>query len=143
MERKNEPDGEFHPSMKRPRYATKRGAQWFLHNTRPLEVTKQWSAHPSKAAALSAAQEVIDAADASSWLWIEDGELHTSGHARADWGLSIYEGVEAALQSIASMDPDALKLNAAVIGLVEAGKVPEYRALPKRRRAPKPKPVKS
>lgn len=122
------------------------GMTFFLWNTRPEEIYRQWTSYPTKAAALTAAQAMIDKAGASGWLWIEERQtIHTTpeGLAQAEWGLTLFESLPDALDAIADLDgPEYLQHHAALLA-VEAGKEPSPMAAQRKRRGPKSKPKKS
>lgn len=97
--------------------------QYFLWNTHPMPVTN-WQAFGSREAALSEAQTIIDLLGVGNEIWIEDGNIRVSGHARHDWSLSIYDGIDAALEAIADLDPEYRAAQQTMILRAAAGEAP-------------------
>lgn len=131
-------DDFFHPSMRRSERPNDHSL-CFLRNTRPRDPMDQWTAYPTMAATLEAAQQIIDETDSSSWMWIEDGERLCVLESKAtEWRLQIFPTSKAAIEAIAGLPPDYALVQ---IGAITQAMLPEdERPKKKKKRKPKPTP---
>lgn len=120
------------------------GLSFFLWNTRPEDIYRQWTGYATKPAALNAAQTMIDKAEASAWMWIVAGEgIHVTpeGEEGAEWGLTLFESLHEAFDAIAGTDAPEYAQHHAALLAVEAGKEPSPMAASRKRGKAKGKPA--
>ena len=112
--------------------------RFLLRNTYLDDPSAQWTAWPTRGAAISAAQELIDAGGAGDWMWIEDGQEITFARKAEDgpppWSLTIFDGLEEAMDAVTFLPPATWPAHRAAIVAAESGKEPDPPAPRKRRK---------
>ena len=112
----------------------------FVRNTYFDDPNLQWTAWPTREAACTAAQELIDAGGAR-WMWVEDDlqiywvwTCKDDGPTMPPWMVDIYDSLEEAMDMVTYLPSVTWPAHRAAILSAASGKEPDPPKPPRRRR---------